>query len=124
MKALTLAFLLAGCGGATEPETMADDLPPGAFWCSDAPDASWCPIGSTCLPSGNCWNAATGYDDTDAGCNPVACESYWDWAIYLHGGECPEDCAAACNAACAGDTDTEQYSLAEAASLGCPKCEY
>lgn len=110
--------LLVACGSSSP---TSDPPPPGQQWC-DAEHTHTCSVDEACLATGGC--ASLGQDGTPQ-CRPVTCQSYEDWAIYGHGGECPGDCAAACTAHCAEETALEQEVLAEAAEAGCPlPCMY
>lgn len=121
---LLWGLLALGCGGAPAGPGDAGGLPEGAFWCAVDHEA-WCPLGSTCLPSGGCWNAeATGARDNDAGCNPVACQSLEDSALYGTGGSCAGWCAGACQAACSGNVVVEREALAKASGESCAPCQY
>jgi hypothetical protein len=121
---IALFLSLTACGGTASSADDHGSPTDRTFLCEGQTTQSWCPVDSTCLPSGGCWSAATGYEMTDAGCNPVACQSYFDWSIYLHGGQCPGFCASACQAACAEEARVEQGALDDATAAGCPPCRY
>jgi hypothetical protein len=57
------------------------------------------------------------------GCNPVACQSYYDWWHRGEGGEAAWQCSVACQARCAGDSDYEVAAVAAARALG-EECRY
>jgi hypothetical protein len=112
---LALAATLADCGGIAEVQQN----PPEATTFPCPGDAGVCPVGSTCLPSGGCWNAEATNSFEDAGCNAVACEALARAALSNGAGDCVEFCAAWCFSTCAADPQGIADDKAQMQAEGC-----
>ena len=111
---LLVGPMLFGCGGVA-PTSLPDNSA-REFACPG--DAGTCPIGSTCLPSGGCWNAEAVNDYEDAGCNATACEAL-SRSAFATGDDCVQLCAGWCFSTCADDPESIAEDRAQMAAEGC-----
>lgn len=118
--------MIAACGG--QVDHRADPPPPYEKWCNDEHTLA-CPEWKICAPDvppplGPCMVPGDTVGASPGRCHAITCEVLWESGAHGDGGPGQLLCAAACEAACAGDPIDEKVNYDEAWAKWGVRCAY